>query len=308
MPSELRLPRHRRALLILVLAAGFAAAVPGRSSLPAGLAGAWSSQSADGERILLEPNRIVQLKGGALKVWGIEGYEGGRLLVRSGGLATWNVSLSNGVLTLEQTGKTQGYARLEHVPEELKLRPATLGNAHGVPAARLQAIQEELVARLKKDQEVRLDPARSSQMAGVDSDNLGYIRALVSEVGWIDVDRFGPQASTSAFLLVQHSGDPRLMMAVLPLIEKDARRYPDYAQPYTLLYDRLQIDLGRKQRYGTQLDRDAQGNPFVLPLEEPSRVDEFLKELKLPPLSDYLATASKYLYGGKPVRLPRADE
>jgi hypothetical protein len=276
--------------------------------LPAQLLGAWASIGIPAEQLRLEPTRVVQLRDGTHKVWGIEGYEPGKLTVRFGVLATWKVSLEGDRLMLERGGQAQSYRRLAKIPAELQLDPATLGQSSVVQAARLEAVQKELAERIKKDQEVRMDPAKAAAMAEIDADNRRYIRSLVSELGWVDVDRFGPRASVNAFLLVQHSGDLRLMMAVLPLIEKDARRYPDYAQPYTLLYDRLQIDLGKKQRYGTQLDKDAAGNPFVLPLEDPARVDEFLKELKLPPLSDYLATASKYLYEGRAIRLPRPEE
>jgi transcriptional regulator with XRE-family HTH domain len=58
----------------------------------------------------------------------------------------------------------------------------------------------------------------------------------------------------------------------------------------------------------TQLHTDAAGNPEVLPLEDPAHVDDFLKELKLPPLSEYLATASKYLYDNKPIKIPQGDQ
>ena len=98
------------------------------------------------------------------------------------------------------------------------------------------------------------------------------------------------------------------MIAVLPLIEKDARKFPDFAQPYTLLYDRVELDLGQKQRYGTQIHTGATGDPEVLPLEDPAHVDDFLKELKLPPLSEYLATASKYLYDNKPIKVHQEDQ
>ncbi len=251
---------------------------------------------------------MLQFADGHLKVRGFVQSEAGKLVLRAGLLDSWGYSVQGAELTLKHQGTSEVYTRLSEVPLELELKPMALGTPGTIEPAKLEEIRKELGSRVKKDQSVRTNPAQASKMGEIDAENRRYIRSLVSEVGWIDVDRFGPRSSADAFLLVQHSGDLGLMMAALPLIEKDARRFPDYAQPYTLLYDRVQIDLGGKQRYGTQLHTDDSGNPAVLPLEDPARVDEFLKDLKLPPLSEYLATASKYLYDNKPIRMPRKDE
>jgi hypothetical protein len=53
---------------------------------------------------------------------------------------------------------------------------------------------------------------------------------------------------------------------------------------------------------------DSEGNPLVLPLEDITKVDQYRKEIGLPPLVEYLKLASEGLYAGKPIRLPRADE
>jgi Family of unknown function (DUF6624) len=132
----------------------------------------------------------------------------------------------------------------------------------------------------------------------------------VQRIGWIDVGRFGEKASANAIIIMQHSSDIPLVEATLPLIEKDfARRSDDAGGLYAMVYDGLQLDLGHKQRYGTQVWEDAQGTPLLLPLDDRARVDEFRHELKLPPLADYLQQVSKFYYGGKrAIRLPRDDE
>lgn len=92
------------------------------------------------------------------------------------------------------------------------------------------------------------------------------------------------------------------MTAALPEIEKDvrAKRLPD-GQGYALLYDRLQLMLGRKQCYGSQIGQNDKGKLVVLPLEGRARVDEYRKEMSMPPLADYLALFER---GGKKVLLP----
>jgi hypothetical protein len=47
---------------------------------------------------------------------------------------------------------------------------------------------------------------------------------------------------------------------------------------------------------------------MVLPLEDPSKVEQFRKEIGLPTLAEYLKLASEGLYKGKSIRMPRPDE
>ena len=60
-------------------------------------------------------------------------------------------------------------------------------------------------------------------------------------------------------------------------------------QPYALLYDRLQLMSGGRQRYGTQVVVRKDGSQVVSRLEAPDRVDERRRAIGLGPLADYLA-------------------
>jgi hypothetical protein len=272
------------------------------------LTGAWQEES-DGELLQFEPDRALVYQQGRLAVRGVEVYEGSTARVRvSGLLQTWCFSLEHDRLRLEVAGKARSYRHLKSPPPELALKPLPLGKQVEISGDRVKQIQEELAQRIKTDQAVRKDPARRKEMPSVGADNTNYVRALVQELGWIDIRRFGELASGNAIILVQHSLDLPLMLSVLPEIERDFKpRGPD-ALLFAIVYDRLENELGRKQRFGTQLGEDAQGQPMFIPLESVDKVDEFRKELGLPPLAEYLALASKVLYDGKPIRLPRVDE
>lgn len=272
------------------------------------LTGEWQGES-DGELLKFEPDRVLVYREGRLAVRGVEVYEGRTARVRvSGQLQSWCFSLEKDRLRLEVAGKVQAYRHLNTPAPELELKPLVLGKQIELSGERVQQIQAELAQRLKTDQAVRKDTARRKEMPSVGTNNTNYVRALVQEIGWIDIRRFGETASGNAIILVQHSLDLPLMLAVLPEIERDFKpRGPD-ALLFAIVYDRLENELGRKQRFGTQLGEDAQGQPMVIPLESVEKVDEFRKELGLPPLAEYLALASKVLYNGKPIRLPRVDE
>lgn len=139
-------------------------------------------------------------------------------------------------------------------------------------------------------------------------ENRKYLEKLIKELGWIDLHRFGPEGSGNAIVLAQHSEDLPLMITILPLVEKDYKNSAGDPVMYAILYDALQLRLGQKQRFGTQTGLDSDGNPMVLPLEDASKVEQFRKEIGLPPLEEYLKLASEGLYSGKPIRMPRADE
>ncbi len=208
-------------------------------------------------------------------------------------------------LTLTNEGHPQDYHRSATVPAELEPKPLTLGARKPVTAQRTATITAELAQREKNDQAVRKEAAQAANEGAVDTDNTAYLTALVTELGWIDVERFGPDAANAAFLIVQHSGDLSLMLAALPGIEQDVQAKRLDAQAYALLYDRLQLRLGGKQRYGSQIGTVGQSGLLVLPLEDPDHVEARRHAIGLMPLSDYLKFF-KPQNGGKDV--PFSDD
>ena len=217
-------------------------------------------------------------------------YEKGKvILAPAEGKHELQLTLKAGVLTVKNgDNKTETYKKLSTVPAELDFSPLKLGTPKTLPEAKLKEIRDELAKRIVEDQAVRTNADRRGDMAAVDADNTKYLRALVTDLGWIDAKRFGKQTATNAFLIVQHSGDLRLMQAALPEIEKDMKAGAGDPQDYALLYDRLKLNLGERQRYGSQIGQDKDGNSVVLPLEDKAKVEEFRKAIGLFPLSEYL--------------------
>lgn len=187
------------------------------------------------------------------------------------------------------------YRRLQAVPDLFDLTPLNLGPADPLDPERLQQLTAELASRTERDQEVRqifssgARPTREQigEVMAVDEANTAWLREIVQELGWIDVERFGAEAATDAFLLVQHSGDLPLMLAALPLIERDVESGVLRGANFALLYDRSQLALGRHQRYGSQLVPGPDGM-FVAPLEDAANVDTRRAELGMEPLAEYI--------------------
>ena len=87
-----------------------------------------------------------------------------------------------------------------------------------------------------------------------------------------------------------------------PEIEKDVtkKRLPD-GENYAALYDRVQMFLGHKQRYGTQIVTDAKGKHMVFSLEDRKKVDSWRRTLRLSTLAESLKMHEQWT--GGPIRL-----
>ena len=280
---------------IFWLAAGCAQAVEAPSARapslpPEEFAGCWQEVAAPDHYLLLEADRLRELHAGELSfervVYDIDH------LVRIRWAHRQRCDLSfDGELLVVASGETTAQFRsvaADAVPATLEPKALPFAPAATLPAERVAALQAELVKRREIDQAVRTDASRHDEMEAVDRDNTAWLAKLAEEIGWIDVGRFGADAAGAAFLIVQHSGDLPLMQAALPLIEHDVRQNGLNGQNYALLFDRLQVNLGRRQRYGSQLGSDETGRLVVIGLEDRANVEQLRKSLKMQPLKAYL--------------------
>lgn len=291
-------------LKISILAASALLAQSGPSPIQA-----WKSVSGsqllciEGDRVLLpaeEATRAVGIEGRGPEVWTVRDR---------GQLKTWKLAQHLKTLRVGISGEVTEYSRLDSVPAECVLKPFPVGPTRDLPRERVLSIAKEIHERLLQDQAAgKAANGKSGAANPVMVDNREYLKHLIQEIGWIDIHRLGSEASGNAIVLAQHSQDLSLMMGILPFVEKGYKTLGEEDVVFAILYDRLQINLGRKQRYGTQSHVDSEGIPMVLPLEDPSKVEQFRKGIGLPPLAEYLKLASEGLYKGKPIRMPRPDE
>jgi len=222
-------------------------------------------------------------------------------------LTTWKVSQQAASLRTEVAGQVTEYKRLGSVPAECDFKAVPIGPTREISRERADMISREIHEQMLKDQ-VAMKAGITGPTSRIVIENREYLKALIQKLGWIDLTRFGHEGSGNAIVLAQHSEDLSLMMAILPFVEKDYKNAGEGSVMYAILHDALQRHLGRKQRFGTQIGKDSEGNPMVLPLEDASKVEQYRKEIGLPPLADYLKLASEGLFSGKTIRMPREDE
>ena len=137
-------------------------------------------------------------------------------------------------------------------------------------------------------QRAGFDEPSKLRVQAVDTDNTVFLIRHLARHGWVDETRYGPEATQAAALLVLHSADLRLQKTTLPWVRADVQPGRRNGQSYALLHDRLQLRLGFRQRYGSQLASTDVGDAVLLPLEDPEHVDERRRALGMQPLAEYL--------------------
>jgi hypothetical protein len=158
-------------------------------------------------------------------------------------------------------------------------------------------LRDELLRLEAYDQAVRAELAADGslfesyhpRMAAVHRAHAARLREIISEFGWPGeamVDRDGAKA---AWLVAQHSiGEPDFMRRCRTLLDEASARGEVPRWHFALMDDRIRVYEGRPQRYGSQLRGGPDGlEPF--PLEDPAKVEQWRRELGLPPLDEIIA-------------------
>lgn len=164
------------------------------------------------------------------------------------------------------------------------------------PDPAIRALQLELLERGSRDQAIRdsaflpggaIDSAAMARMGQLDRENADWLKAEVAAHGWPTRAKVGGPASEAAFLIVQHAThDAAFQQAMLDTLTKAWEAREVEGESYALLYDRVQSQAGRKQRYGTQARFEKGGIAFE-PIEDSARVDSLRATVGLGSLSDY---------------------
>ncbi len=170
----------------------------------------------------------------------------------------------------------------------------------------MKEIVAELAAMVAVDQKVRWDwnEARlnetvdemtvahvKDELSRVDAQNFTKLKVLFAKYGYPDADRFGEKASHHFWLLVQHCDQaPDFQMEVLAAMGALLKSENFNLRNYAYLYDRVQVNTGQLQRYGTQLkEKEDRSGYEPKPIEAPELVDIKRMEMGFPPLAEYLA-------------------
>ena len=110
-------------------------------------------------------------------------------------------------------------------------------------------------------------------LMATDARLLAELLPMVPAEGWFRKSVYGEQAASAAFLIIQHS-DIEQWRRFVPILEPLVATGEINGSQYGLMYDRLAVNEGRPQRYGTQMTCKA--GKWVIDrenLEDPENAD-----------------------------------
>lgn len=179
--------------------------------------------------------------------------------------------------------------RVEDARAEGRSRPTEIGRELTVRAARDQAWRAAQIDRAYDDRTSEAIMWRLwSNQCHIGSDNVAFVKSLISRGRWPLRSRDGEAATHDAFLIVQHADDdPGFQKHVLDLLGPVVARGEFPGNTYAALFDRVALAEGRPQRYGTQFESGEGQCMTTSPIENPEDVDRRRAEVGLKPLAEY---------------------
>lgn len=120
--------------------------------------------------------------------------------------------------------------------------------------------------------------------------NQKRVAEIFDEHGFAGYDLLGEDGSKNFWLIVQHSDhDPAFQNKVLTKMKREVEKENADPKIYGLLVDRVKINTGKKQIYGTQVTFNTDiGQAYPKPLADSATVNERRVSLGLDPLEVYL--------------------
>ena len=245
------------------------------------------------------------------------GNSGGPIVVRKGTMNSENHALSHTVLI----GMVSQAVQVETIRDD-EFPSGVMENADLVTAVTMDSVNEtirshytlerilknassqpqtlrrELLDMARLDRSARAELAASGtlsnagyepRMARVHQCNAQRLRRIIESVGWPGSDLVGCDGAEAAWLILQHAiSQPDLLRRALPLLTTAAREGKANPAHAAMLEDRIRFFEGRPQRYGTQLDWDADGDLSPGEMEDPQKLAERRRAVGLPPLEEQI--------------------
>ncbi|HEV7760135.1 MAG TPA: DUF6624 domain-containing protein [Acidimicrobiales bacterium] len=171
--------------------------------------------------------------------------------------------------------------------EEAKTSDAETDGGDGVEEPELR---DELLELMDADQ-----AERNGEIGGNnDTDRTDRLREIIDEHGWPTFDLVGKEGTTAAWVIAQHTDfDVDFQQEAFELMEAAVADDQADASELAYLDDRIAVNTGQPQRYGTQV-RCAAGRAHpATPLIDPDGVDDLRAEVGLDPLHTYLTEFAK---------------
>lgn len=125
--------------------------------------------------------------------------------------------------------------------------------------------------------------AKSAALKAYNRKSTLRIKEIINQYGWPGNSLVGEVGAHAAWLLVQHADmDPVFQEKCLDLLEKAYRNGEASGQNYAFLYDRVMVNKGEKQLFGTQIYLNPKTNEYQFrPIEDEANLNKRRAEVGL---------------------------
>ncbi|MDJ1466900.1 hypothetical protein QNI19_25120 [Cytophagaceae bacterium DM2B3-1] len=122
----------------------------------------------------------------------------------------------------------------------------------------------------------------------IDKKNQQLVISIIENCGFPTAEVHGSKSVDAAFLVIQHAGK-NVREKYFPLIKRSADKGDLQWSKVALMEDRMLMDRGEKQKYGSQVTKANGSDKWVLyPLQDPENVNKIREEVGLGPIEEYL--------------------
>ncbi|MDF3289714.1 DUF6624 domain-containing protein [Streptomyces silvisoli] len=157
------------------------------------------------------------------------------------------------------------------------------------------ALAAELISMAKADHETSPsanseDPADQLAWRRLTAQHGDRLNEIMDEYGWPTAELVGADAARAAWLIAQHA-DRQLdvQRRALRLLEQAVAEGAASRRELAFLRDRVLVNDGREQIYGTQIAGIREGSPVPWPCQDPERMDALRADVGIEPFAQYVA-------------------
>jgi len=148
-----------------------------------------------------------------------------------------------------------------------------------------KVLEQEILVMVEADQKIRKSHGLDSE---VDKRNTERIKEIIRQYGWPGRSLVGKEAANGVWLLAQHADhDIEFQKLALELLKEAVAKGEAEKRNEAYLMDRVQINSGHLQIFGTQFYKDKEGKFGPRPIANQEHLEEKRKEFGLEPFSEY---------------------
>lgn len=129
----------------------------------------------------------------------------------------------------------------------------------------------------------------------VNLDNQKKVKSLYNKYGYLGFDKIGEENSYKFWLPIQHAdNDVDFQKVILKDLKKEVKKKNAHKNSYALLTDRVSINTGEKQLFGTQVSYNEYGQAIPKNgLIDSINIEKLRREYDLPTFKDYYNSMTK---------------